>query len=129
MSLTDSRSRPSAPPPARSNSSNALNQARRQPSDQNTSTQTSLSPDDSSDNNTAVNELMEAIDSFCMDVEKKYKAAGEEIMAKCECLPSQSIWSVDEMAARCDRIEAELLLNSQVEDEDGNEKAINGDKS
>lgn len=47
----------------------------------------------------AATQLSEAIDDFLADVEKKFKAMSDEVLTK-----------LDDMAERCDRLEAELLL-------------------
>lgn len=47
----------------------------------------------------AASQLSEAIDEFLGDVEKKFKVMNDEILTK-----------LDDMAERCDRLEAELLL-------------------
>ncbi|ERF76478.1 hypothetical protein EPUS_06140 [Endocarpon pusillum Z07020] len=52
-----------------------------------------------SGSNNAATRLSEAIDEFLGDVEQKFKVMNDEILTK-----------LDDMAERCDRLEAELLL-------------------
>ena len=65
----------------------------------------------------ATSALAEAIDDFIGDIEKKFKVVSDEILTK-RTFP-QSLAdvrlltvssTVDDMAERCDRIEAELLM-------------------
>jgi len=49
--------------------------------------------------NDAASALAEAIDDFLGDLEKKFKIVSDEILTK-----------LDDMAERCDRLEAELLM-------------------
>jgi len=49
--------------------------------------------------NDASSALAEAIDDFLGDLERKFRTVSDEILTK-----------LDDMAERCDRIEAELLM-------------------
>jgi len=49
--------------------------------------------------NGAPSALAEAIDDFLRDLERKFKTVSDEILTR-----------LDDMAERCDRIEAELLM-------------------
>jgi len=55
--------------------------------------------DATSPKNDAASLLGDAIDDFLGDLEKKFKSVSDEILTK-----------LDDMAERCDRIEAELLM-------------------
>lgn len=68
-------------------------------------------------NKNAATQLAEAIDEFLVDVEKKFKVMNDEILTKClHQSPTGYMFhdmltdSVDDMAERCDKLEAELLL-------------------
>ena len=88
---------------------------------------TSVADESTDATSAAATELSTAIDEFLGDLDKKFKGIGDEILGKCKsCLSSSRFIrdrvkrppltsAVDDMAARCDRIEAELLMHEQTE--------------
>src|SRR5271170_7707134 len=73
---------------------------------------------DSHPDASAATKLAEAIDNFLGDLETKFQGISDEILTKREFSPRKLFWReaadqqgvVDDMAERCDRLEAELLM-------------------